>query len=190
MGLDLTPAGDWPSNGGTSEGSLSGTNQLGPGTYRYKTAAQCRRDTICSTFVTIRVIRGAQPTIGDRDLDGVTDSRDECPDTPGVPANDGCPVLDPPAPPPPGPDTDRVPADEDRCDQRDGPAWNEGCPVSVPQPLARRPQLRARLGRLLVGDAARRARRRTPAFTGGAQVAPVSSAAMRGASPASRTADH
>jgi outer membrane protein OmpA-like peptidoglycan-associated protein len=57
----------------------------------------------------------------DRDRDGVLDSLDRCPNTPGPAENQGCPVFDR--------DGDGVPDDEDRCPNTPGPRENAGCPV-------------------------------------------------------------
>src|SRR5690554_5821508 len=58
---------------------------------------------------------------GDRDEDGIVDSRDECPDEPGPVSNNGCPVMDT--------DGDGVPDDVDQCADEPGPASNNGCPI-------------------------------------------------------------
>lgn len=69
----------------------------------------------------------------DRDGDGIFDSEDACPDTPGVrtddPKTNGCP---PPPPPPPDRDGDGIPDSEDACPdvpgvRTDDPKTN-GCP--------------------------------------------------------------
>jgi OOP family OmpA-OmpF porin len=69
----------------------------------------------------------------DRDGDGVFDTEDACPDTPGVrtgdPKTNGCP---PPPPPPPDRDGDGIPDAEDACPdvpgvRTDDPKTN-GCP--------------------------------------------------------------
>jgi OOP family OmpA-OmpF porin len=60
-----------------------------------------------------------EPVVLDRDGDGFEDSKDACPDEPGV-APDGCPL-------PPDRDGDGVPDADDRCPDEAGPA-PEGCP--------------------------------------------------------------
>jgi hypothetical protein len=71
---------------------------------------------------------------GDKDGDGVPDSRDQCPDTAGSPDNNGCPVFEiaPPQPPPPtDSDGDGLPDSDDQCPNQAGPRENGGCPVTV-----------------------------------------------------------
>jgi hypothetical protein len=71
---------------------------------------------------------------GDKDGDGVPDSRDQCPDIAGSPNNNGCPVLEiaPPQPPPPADsDGDGLPDSNDQCPNQAGPRENGGCPVVV-----------------------------------------------------------
>ena len=64
---------------------------------------------------------------GDRDGDGIPDSRDACPDQPedkdGFQDEDGCPDLDN--------DKDGVPNALDKCPSVPGPASNAGCPLST-----------------------------------------------------------
>ncbi len=56
------PAGDWPSNGGSKQTTLSGTNNLFPGEYHFKAVAKCgTTPTVYSAVSTIRVISGAAP---------------------------------------------------------------------------------------------------------------------------------
>jgi outer membrane protein OmpA-like peptidoglycan-associated protein len=66
-----------------------------------------------------------EPSIGDRDADGIPDDVDQCPDQPedfdGFEDSDGCPDLDN--------DHDGVPDSEDRCPNLPGPRDNQGCPV-------------------------------------------------------------
>ena len=69
---------------------------------------------------------------GDRDHDGITDDKDACPDTPGVPNADpklnGCPP-----PPPPDRDGDGIPDAQDACPDQPGVAnadpKKNGCPA-------------------------------------------------------------
>jgi len=80
-------------------------------------------------------------TRGDRDGDGVPDSRDQCPDTAGSPDNNGCPVFEivPSQPPPPtDSDGDGLPDTDDQCPTVSGPRENNGCPgtdPTVPPPV-------------------------------------------------------
>lgn len=77
-----------------------------------------------------RVIIGFvfEPSIGDRDGDGIPDDRDQCPDVPedkdGFQDEDGCPDLDN--------DNDGIPDREDRCpdipEDLDGDRDDDGCP--------------------------------------------------------------
>jgi outer membrane protein OmpA-like peptidoglycan-associated protein len=66
-----------------------------------------------------------EPSVGDRDGDGIPDNEDACPDEPGPPNKDprknGCPIRDR--------DGDGVPDDEDNCPDEPGPAINHGCPL-------------------------------------------------------------
>lgn len=83
----------------------------------------------------------AQPIQSDRDIDGVTDDVDSCPDTYGAPPS-GCP---PQAPPPASDrDFDGIPDDRDACPDQanatssgcpDAPPPVEGPPVDVPPAL-------------------------------------------------------
>ena len=59
----------------------------------------------------------------DRDLDGIPDAEDACPDEPGPQETDGCP-----APRENDRDGDGVPDDIDACPDDVGPAWTGGCP--------------------------------------------------------------
>jgi outer membrane protein OmpA-like peptidoglycan-associated protein len=61
----------------------------------------------------------------DRDLDGIPDDTDLCPDKPGTGAHAGCP------PPPPDRDGDGVPEADDACPDQPGVAAHRGC---VPPP--------------------------------------------------------
>jgi OmpA-OmpF porin, OOP family len=67
-----------------------------------------------------------EPSIDDRDGDGIADDVDQCPDQPedkdGFQDADGCPDLDN--------DHDGVPDDQDKCPNTPGPASNHGCPLS------------------------------------------------------------
>ena len=86
------------------------------------------------------------PVPADRDMDGIVDSLDRCPDVPGLAAFDGCPDTDNDGiqdsedrcPEYPGlrnlqgcPDTDGdgVADTDDECPNEPGPAANNGCPV-------------------------------------------------------------
>ena len=57
--------------------------------------------------------------VKDRDHDGVTDDKDECPDTPGVVALNGCPDRD----------GDGVADKDDKCPDSVGVAKYNGCPI-------------------------------------------------------------
>lgn len=57
---------------------------------------------------------------GDRDEDGIVDSRDECPDEPGPASNNGCPISDR--------DGDGVADDVDKCPDVAGSPTAQGCP--------------------------------------------------------------
>src|SRR5271170_2622698 len=54
-----------------------------------------------NTFPESRVIMDVAYPIPDRDHDGVNDEEDKCPDQPGSPQNQGCPLVIPPAAPKP-----------------------------------------------------------------------------------------
>lgn len=54
----------------------------------------------------------------DRDKDGIEDSKDQCPDTPGLPEFNGCPDTD----------GDGIPDNLDNCPNEAGPKENNGCP--------------------------------------------------------------
>jgi hypothetical protein len=58
----------------------------------------------------------------DTDLDGVTDTADNCPLVPGPVTNSGCPA-------PPDGDGDTVPDASDQCPAVSGPPSNNGCPM-------------------------------------------------------------
>ena len=64
------------------------------------------------------------PMDGDRDKDGIPNSQDKCPDTPGVPEYEGCPMPDA--------DGDGIPDDQDKCpndpEDKDGFEDEDGCP--------------------------------------------------------------
>lgn len=59
------------------------------------------------------------PPVVDRDNDGVVDSLDRCPDTPGLAALQGCPDSD----------GDGIADDQDKCPNQAGTAKYEGCPI-------------------------------------------------------------
>ena len=65
-----------------------------------------------------------EPSIGDRDGDGIPDDLDKCPDEPedkdGFQDDDGCPDPDN--------DNDGIPDIDDRCPNEPGVAENQGCP--------------------------------------------------------------
>jgi hypothetical protein len=67
------------------------------------------------------------PPPTDTDADGVPDSTDQCPNTPGPESNNGCPV-----PAPTDTDRDGVPDSNDQCPNTPGPASNNGCPEPPP----------------------------------------------------------
>ncbi|MRI63715.1 OmpA family protein [Ornithobacterium rhinotracheale] len=54
----------------------------------------------------------------DRDKDGIEDSKDQCPDTPGLAEFNGCPDTD----------GDGIPDNLDNCPNEAGPKENNGCP--------------------------------------------------------------
>jgi OOP family OmpA-OmpF porin len=58
----------------------------------------------------------------DSDLDGVCDSLDKCPSTPGLASYHGCPSTDS--------DGDGIADDKDKCPSQAGILANEGCPVA------------------------------------------------------------
>jgi OOP family OmpA-OmpF porin len=58
---------------------------------------------------------------GDRDGDGILDPDDKCPDTPGVPEYDGCPIPDS--------DGDGILDPDDKCPDTPGVPEYDGCPV-------------------------------------------------------------
>jgi outer membrane protein OmpA-like peptidoglycan-associated protein len=60
-------------------------------------------------------------TIPDSDLDGITDDKDKCPNTPGIAKYEGCPAPDA--------DGDGIADDVDKCPNQAGIAKYEGCPV-------------------------------------------------------------
>ena len=55
---------------------------------------------------------------GDRDKDGISDKKDECPDLPGLKEFNGCPDTD----------NDRLPDNKDECPEEAGPEKTKGCP--------------------------------------------------------------
>ena len=65
-----------------------------------------------------------EPSIGDKDGDGIADDLDRCPDQPedkdGFQDDDGCPDPDN--------DGDGIPDELDRCPNEPGPKENDGCP--------------------------------------------------------------
>jgi len=65
-----------------------------------------------------------EPSIGDKDGDGIADDLDRCPDQPedkdGFQDDDGCPDPDN--------DGDGIPDELDRCPNEAGPKENDGCP--------------------------------------------------------------
>ncbi len=61
------------------------------------------------------------PVPADRDNDGVLDTNDKCPDTPGLAKYDGCPIPDS--------DKDGINDEEDKCPTVPGFAKYQGCPV-------------------------------------------------------------
>ncbi len=66
---------------------------------------------------------------GDRDGDGIPDTRDKCPDIAGVPENGGCPLLFIATPSPTDTDGDGLPDSDDQCPTLAGPRENRGCPT-------------------------------------------------------------
>jgi len=58
--------------------------------------------------------------ISDRDNDGIPDKDDACPDKPGPVINHGCPIIDT--------DGDGIPDNKDKCPKVPGPPINHGCP--------------------------------------------------------------
>ncbi|HEY2748004.1 MAG TPA: OmpA family protein [Polyangia bacterium] len=71
-----------------------------------------------------------EPSIGDRDGDGIKDDVDKCPDEPedfdDYEDEDGCPDPDN--------DKDGILDKDDRCPNEPGPIENHGCPVTVKPP--------------------------------------------------------
>ena len=65
------------------------------------------------------VVPPPPPPVVDRDNDGVLDSVDRCPDTPGLEALQGCPDRD----------GDGIADDQDKCPDQAGTAKYEGCPI-------------------------------------------------------------
>lgn len=63
----------------------------------------------------------AAPVVTDRDGDGITDERDQCPDEAGVAQYNGCPVPDA--------DNDGITDDKDKCPTVAGLAKYDGCPI-------------------------------------------------------------
>jgi len=61
-----------------------------------------------------------KPIDGDKDGDGIKDSKDKCVDVPGVAKYNGCPIPDR--------DGDGTNDDIDKCPDTPGPADNNGCP--------------------------------------------------------------
>ena len=55
---------------------------------------------------------------GDRDKDGISDKKDECPDLPGLKEFNGCPDTD----------NDGLPDNKDDCPEEAGPEKTKGCP--------------------------------------------------------------
>jgi outer membrane protein OmpA-like peptidoglycan-associated protein len=86
-------------------------------------------------------IKEKPPVVTDRDGDGIPDTEDACPDTPGIRTNDpktnGCPKKEEaPPPPPPDRDGDGIPDAQDACPdvkgvKTDDPKTN-GCPPPPP----------------------------------------------------------
>lgn len=87
------------------------------------------------------------PVILDRDMDGIVDAEDLCPDQPGTAALNGCPdadgdgITDASDKCPetagiakfegcPDSDNDGLMDSEDKCPQEAGPADNDGCPIT------------------------------------------------------------
>ena len=56
----------------------------------------------------------------DKDGDGITDANDKCPDTAGIAEFEGCPDTD----------GDGLQDSEDKCPEEAGPVDNEGCPIT------------------------------------------------------------
>ena len=56
--------------------------------------------------------------VGDRDKDGVSDKKDQCPDLPGLKEFNGCPDSD----------NDGLPDNKDECPEQVGPENTKGCP--------------------------------------------------------------
>ena len=65
---------------------------------------------------------------GDRDGDGLPDTRDQCPDVAGPASNNGCPVFTVVQPQPVDSDGDGLPDSDDQCPNQAGPRENRGCP--------------------------------------------------------------
>ena len=122
----------------STQDSISTTSLVQPGDYKATANFVCGGsggDADRVEHQHLSCDRGSPPIISDRDLDGVTDSVDQCPDVPGVAANSGCPVFDAPAPVlAPAADKDDVPADKDKCDDANG--WDGIMVVPVAWPAA------------------------------------------------------
>jgi len=56
--------------------------------------------------------------VGDRDKDGISDKKDQCPDLPGLKEFNGCPDTD----------KDGLPDNKDECPEEAGPEQTKGCP--------------------------------------------------------------
>lgn len=113
--------------------------------YRFATAD--RRNNLVHGLGLKFLLDVKEDTVEDRDKDGVSDALDQCPDTPGVAAFNGCPDTDndgladkdDDCPTVPGlrpfngcPDTDRdgIQDSKDDCPTEAGPASNNGCPLN------------------------------------------------------------
>jgi hypothetical protein len=117
---------------------------IGPGLTRGFGTPQLR---VLASVEWIPAIVAPPPPPSDRDNDGVPDSEDACPDTPGVRTDDlktnGCP------PPPPDRDKDGILDPEDACPDAPGPKNEDpkknGCPearIEAGGRLPRRPASR------------------------------------------------
>ncbi len=87
----------------------------------------------------------------DSDGDGIPDTQDRCPRTPGPVSNNGCPVTqsnpqpqptaEQPTHPPGDSDGDGTLDEKDQCPLDGGPDWNNGCPTDLTAPPQSNPPI-------------------------------------------------
>jgi len=80
--------------------------------------------TVAKSEATVRIPFAPKPDEKDSDGDTVPDEEDLCPDVPGEPGNDGCPIYEEH----PDADADGTPDIQDACPHEPGPPENNGCP--------------------------------------------------------------